>query len=57
MIIQYFGLNLYGFLQSCIHFVGTIYNRYIEASLSRVINRLTSDLIKNQSAVVVVSYT
>jgi len=29
---------------------------YIEASLSRIINRLTSDLIKNQSAVVVVSF-
>jgi len=28
---------------------------YVEASLSRIINRLTSDLIKNQSAVVVVS--
>ncbi|CAH1724958.1 unnamed protein product [Aphis gossypii] len=29
------------------------HNMYIEASLSRIINRLTSDLIKNQSAVVV----
>jgi len=36
--------------------LGKFHNMYIEATLSRVINRLTSDLIKNQSAVVVVSY-